>query len=158
LMGEPALPYNVNPYFRDYGERMPVAGVDLPARVGYDVVFDSPSTKGAGTLRFRFWINDTTPPSVRLLSHTLVRGASLRRRVSDRGSGVWPGSLSATIDGKRARVGFDGKVATVVGAALQRGIHHLSFSASDWQETRNMENVYRILPNTRTLGARIRVR
>jgi hypothetical protein len=147
----------VNAYFSDYGERMLAAGVDLPARGGYDVVFDSPSAKGAGTFRFLFWINDTTPPSVRLLTHTISSGASLRLRVSDRGSGVWPGSLSATIDGKRARVRFDGRVATVA-AALPRGVHRLSFSASDWQETRNTENVYRILPNTRTLGARIRVR
>jgi len=158
LMGEPALPYNVNPYFSNYGERMPVAGVDLPGRGGYDVVFDSPSTKGAGPFRFWFWINDTTPPSIRLLRHTIARGASPRLRVSDRGSGVWPASLTATIDGKRARVRFDGRVATVLGAALRRGVHRLSFSASDWQETRNMENVYRILANTRTLGAVIRVR
>ncbi len=158
LMGEPALPYNVNPYFRNYGDRMPVAGVDLPGRGGYDVVFDSPSSEGAGKFRFRFWINDTTPPSIRLLSRTIARGASLRLRVTDRGSGVWPASLTATIDSKRARVGFNGTVATVAAAGVRRGVYHLSFSASDWQETRNMENVYRILPNTRTLTAAVRVR
>jgi hypothetical protein len=32
-----------------------------------------------------------------------------------------------------------------------RGRHSLSFTASDYQETKNMENVGRILPNTRTV-------
>jgi Subtilase family len=158
LMGEPALPYNVNPYFRSYGERMAVAGVDLPALASYDVVFDSPTKNGAGKFRFRFWINDTTPPSIRLLTHSIARGGLLRLRVTDSGSGVWPESLQSTIDGRRARVGFDGDVATIATRALRRGAHRLTFSASDWQETRNHENVYRILPNTRTLRATVRVR
>jgi hypothetical protein len=158
LMGEPALPYNVNPYFRSWGERMPAAGVDLPALASYDVVFDSPTKEGAGRFRFRFWINDTTPPSIRLLTRSVARGGSLRLRVTDSGSGVWPESLQATIDGKRARVGFNGRVATVAAAPLRRGAHRLTFSASDWQETRNHENVYRILPNTRMLRKTFRIR
>ncbi len=31
------------------------------------------------------------------------------------------------------------------------GRHTLTFTASDYQETKNMENVARILPNTRTV-------
>jgi hypothetical protein len=31
------------------------------------------------------------------------------------------------------------------------GRHTLTFTAADYQETKNMENVARILPNTRTL-------
>jgi subtilisin family serine protease len=157
LMGEAALPYNVNPYFRSYGERMPAAGVDLPGLAGYDVVFDSPTSDGAGRFRFRFWVNDTTPPSIRMLARSISRGAPLRLRVTDGGSGVWPESLAATIDGERGRVGFNDSIATVATGSLARGVHRLTFSASDWQETRNHENVYRILPNTRTLQARFRV-
>ena len=71
---------------------------------------------------------------------------------------AWPGSLQATIDGKRARTGFNGRLATVAAAPLRRGVHRLTFSASEWQETRNHENVYRILPNTHTLRAGFRVR
>ena len=157
LGGEPALPYNVNPYFRDYLARMPVAGVVLPEVAQYDVVFDSPTREGAGRFRFRFWVNDTTPPSVRLLSRSVSRGGSLRIKVSDRGAGVWTASLAATVDGRRAGVRFARGRASVPVGSLGRGRHHLVFRASDWQETRNHENVYRILPNTRTLRATFRV-
>jgi len=158
LTGEPALPYNVNPYFRNYGERMPAPGVDLPGLATYDVVFDSATSDGAGRFRFQFWVNDTTPPSIRLLARSIPRGAPLRLRVTDGGSGVWPESLTATIDGKRGRVGYSGSIATVFTRSLRRGVHHLTFSASDWQETRNHENVYRILPNTTMLRKTFRIR
>jgi hypothetical protein len=36
-------------------------------------------------------------------------------------------------------------------ALLSRGRHVLNFSVADYQETKNMENVPRILPNTRTI-------
>ena len=38
-----------------------------------------------------------------------------------------------------------------------RGTHALVFTVSDYQEAKNMENVTRILPNTRVLRATIRV-
>jgi len=41
---------------------------------------------------------------------------------------------------------------------LARGRHKLVFQASDYQESRNMEDVGRILPNTRTLTTSFRVK
>ena len=38
------------------------------------------------------------------------------------------------------------------------GTHRLTFQVSDYQETRNMENVARILPNTRMISTTFRVR
>jgi hypothetical protein len=41
---------------------------------------------------------------------------------------------------------------------LSPGTHRLTFQVSDYQETRNMEDVGPILPNTRTLTTSFRVR
>jgi hypothetical protein len=43
-------------------------------------------------------------------------------------------------------------------SGLARGRHRLRLQVSDYQETRNMENVARILPNTRVLRAVVVVR
>jgi hypothetical protein len=42
--------------------------------------------------------------------------------------------------------------------SLAAGVHRLRVELADYQETRNMENVARILPNTRALSARVTVR
>jgi hypothetical protein len=41
---------------------------------------------------------------------------------------------------------------------LRAGTHRLVFRVSDYQETKNMEDVALILPNTRTLSTTFRVR
>jgi hypothetical protein len=136
------------------------AGSVLPAAGSYDVVFDSASAVTAGAFRFRFWISDTRPPSVRLLTRTLRRGRPLRLRVSDSGSGVWPRSLIAIVDdlSRRATYSARSNTVTIAVGALRAGRHRLVFQASDYQETRNMENVPRILPNTRRIAVTFRVR
>ncbi len=155
LAGYAALPYNLNPYFSTYGAVVPVVAVDLPERGAYDLVFDTPSRARAGAFRFRFWIGDTTPPSVRLLSHRAVRG-KLTLRVADAGSGVDPGSLTAAVRGKRV-VAYSPETgrAVIDVRGLRPGRHQLVFSASDYQEAKNMENVARIRPNTRVVRATI---
>jgi hypothetical protein len=68
--------------------------------------------------------------------------------------------LRALVDGRRAPVRYaSGPGRAIVEAGdLSAGRHTLDFRASDYQETRNHENVYRILPNTRTLRTTFRVR
>ncbi|MBD0291541.1 MAG: S8 family serine peptidase [Thermoleophilia bacterium] len=160
LAGYTALPLNFNPYFRSWLSPVPAAGVVLPKRGLYDIVFDSPTAQTAGRFRFRLWISDTTAPRIRLLSRSVRAGGALRLVVTDGGSGVWPGSLRALVDGRRAPVRYAsgaGRASVDVGD-LSTGRHTLVFRASDYQETRNHENVYRILPNTRTLRTTFRVR
>jgi hypothetical protein len=41
---------------------------------------------------------------------------------------------------------------------LARGRHHFRLVVSDYQESKNMENVHRILPNTARLSAAFRIR
>jgi subtilisin family serine protease len=160
LMGYPALPIRLNPYQPGYFETVPAVGVFRPAPGSYDLVFDTRSRRRAGPFRFRFWVNDVTPPRVRLLTRSVRRGGMLVLRVTDRGSGVEGSSLSATVDGRFRRVVyFPAKGRAQVGlGALKPGRHRLVFTASDVQETKNNENAASVLPNTRKLGTTFRVR
>jgi subtilisin family serine protease len=148
LAGYTALPFDQNPYRPSTGRHRLVAGVVRPGPGVYDVVFDTPRGRKPGGFRFRYWIGDASPPSVRLLG---VRGRFLYLAVTDRGSGVDPTSLHATIDGDDSFVSLAGARARVSLAGVSRGRHALTLTVADYQETKNMENVARVLPNTRTL-------
>ena len=153
LVGYTGLPGNLNPY-QSFGLLEPVVGAVLPAPGSYDLVFDTPTASAAGRFSFRFWIGDTTPPTVRFLGR---RGSTLVLSVRDAGSGVDPSSLSATVDGRTRHVRWTGTRALVVAGALARGSHRIVLTVSDYQEAKNMEDVGPILPNTRVFGARFRV-
>jgi len=58
LTGYAALPFDQNPYVTDFGSPVPAAGAVRPSAGTYYVVFDSPNAAGAGTYRFRFWVDD----------------------------------------------------------------------------------------------------
>ncbi len=148
LAGYTGLPFDQNPYRAGFGRHRLVAGVALPGPGVYDVVFDTPRGSRSGGFRFRFWQGDVRPPSVRVLG---VRKGFLELAVSDGGSGVDPVSLQARIDGDFVPVSVSSGRARLSLAGVARGRHTLSFTASDYQETKNMENVARILPNTRTV-------
>ena len=81
--------------------------------------------------------------------------------MTDRGSGVDPGSVVAKIDAQRvARVGYsrqDGRLQVPL-AGVAPGKHTLTLQISDFEESKNMEDVARILPNTRTFRAAFTVR
>jgi hypothetical protein len=148
VAGYTGLPFDQNPYRSGYGRHRLVAGVVLPGPGVYDVVFDTPTGARSGAFRFRFWQGDIRPPSVRVLG---VRNGFLELAVTDGSSGVDPTSLQARIDGDFVPVSFASSRARLSLAGNARGRHTLSFTASDYQETKNMENVARILPNTRTV-------
>jgi subtilisin family serine protease len=150
LAGITALPLDVNPYRSTYGRHRLVAGVVLPAPGAYDIVFDTPRTGRPGAFRFRYWVGDTTPPAVRLLG---VRGGFVELAVTDRGSGVDPSSIEARIDNSvRPAANGDGRVRIPLGS-VARGRHTVTLSVGDYQETKNMEDVKGIRPNTRTFRA-----
>jgi hypothetical protein len=85
-------------------------------------------------------------------------GSSIQLRVRDAGSGVDPGSIEATIGGRPVRATLRNGTISVPTARLATGEHVLRVELADYQETRNMENVARILPNTRVVTARVTVR
>jgi subtilisin family serine protease len=158
LTGYPGLPLNLNPYLSTFDRLSSAAGAVRPDARAYDIVFDTPSRAAAGKFTFRFWIGDTKPPRVRLLTPAVRTRGALRLRVTDAGSGVDPGSLHATLDGGGVTVRYARGVATVSTGALGRGRHRIVFRVSDYQEAKNMENTGPILPNTRTFSARFVVR
>jgi subtilisin family serine protease len=163
LTGNAGLPLVINPYLDSFGAARPVAGAIRPGAGSYDVVFDSPavatpSGRGPGRYTFRFWVNDVTPPTVRLLTPTSRADLPLRLAITDVGAGVDPNSLVATIDGKTAAVGYSSGRAAVRLNNVAPGRHRLVLRVSDYQELKNMENVPQILPNTRTFSVAFRVR
>jgi subtilisin family serine protease len=157
LVGYAGLPVMINPYV-GAPYPFPAVGAILPTPGEYDIVFDTPAGARAGRYTFRFWVNDTTPPAIRLLRRSLARGARVRLAVTDAGSGVDPGTLTATVDGRDARISFANGVASVTLGHATPGSHRLVVAASDYQEAKNMEDVGPVLPNTRTLRTTIVVR
>ena len=158
LTGYAALPFNLNPYLRTFGDLVLASGTILPVAGAYDIVFDSPSAARAGSFTFRYWLNDVKPPSVSLRTRTVTRGGQIVLRASDGGSGIDPTSLVVRIDGQERRGRFNAGIVRISAAGLAKGPHTLRLQLSDYQETRNMENVGRILPNTRILQTRVVVR
>ena len=152
LTGFTGLPSDLNPYLETFGESRPVAGVDLPAAGNYEIVFDTRSASRAGPFTFRYWINDTTPPKLRVTSTT---GKKIVVAITDGGAGVDPGSVQATVDGRSIQLHFANNRLTL---ATGRGRHLLIVTASDYQELKNMEDVAPIKPNTSTLRRTVTVR
>lgn len=157
LTGYAALPLNLNPYLAEFGSPVLAAGAIRPLAGSYDVVFDSPAG-GEGAFTFRFWVDDVTPPRVAVLVTRVRRGQPLRMRVSDLGSGVDPATIRVTIGGTRRETRLRAGELSVSTIGLRRGRHLLRLQVSDYQESRNMENVPPILPNTRVVRAAFVVR
>jgi hypothetical protein len=157
-VGYTSLPINLNPYLADFLDPTLVSGAVRPAPGAYDIVFDSPSQAQAGRFTFRFWIDDARPPTLRLLTRRIARGGTLLVRARDTGSGVDPTTMVASVDGRAVRARYGKGVVRIAAGSLGRGRHRLVLQVSDYQETRNQENVPRILPNTRRISATFVVR
>jgi hypothetical protein len=147
------------------------AGAAFPRQQSFFIAVDSGRDRYtgrsyAGTYMLRSWVNDVTPPSVRLLTTRLAAGRpALVLRVSDSQSGVDP--MSLTIGYRGVLVGaslYDPTNGIAVFSLprtvpkLARGTLQLRVVASDFQEAKNIDTVGpSIMPNTRSTGMRIRV-
>jgi subtilisin family serine protease len=143
LAGYVGLPLDLNPYRKSYGASVPIAGVDVPSAGPYDIVFDTRSAAQAGPFTFRYWVNDVTPPKLRVT----VKKRTIVVAATDAGSGVDPSSFTVSVGGRA--VATHGKAGVTINAT--KGRHKVVVRASDFQEAKNMENVPPILPNTATL-------
>jgi subtilisin family serine protease len=156
LVGQTGLPANLNPYQR-FGQPTTAVGAVLAVPGSYDFVFDTPARGKPGPFRFRVWVNDTTPPRIRLLTRTVTRPQRIRFVLTDAGAGVDPSSIVVTVDGRTRTFAYAGGI-----VSLQKdvgpGTHRVKLAVSDYQETKNMEDVGPILPNTRTQQATVVVR
>ena len=149
LAGYTALPLDLNPYRKSYGARR-ASPQSSSAGGTYDVRVRRRTAAGGGPFTFRYWVSDVTPPHLHVRS---TRG-SIVVAATDTGSGVDPESSVATLDGKQVAARF-GSGAIRIAAA--KGRHRLVLSVADYEEAKNMEDVAKILPNTRTLRASVRV-
>jgi subtilisin family serine protease len=153
LTGYAGLPVVHNPYLEEFRTSALAAGALSPLPGEYAIVFDSATRAGAGRFTFRFWVNDVTPPTLRLRTRVVDRGGPVLVAATDAGSGVYPNEIPATVDGRRVSARYRRGVVRIDTGALAPGKHRLRLRVSDYQETKNTENVARILPNTRTLTA-----
>ena len=158
LTGSAGLPVNQNPYMEEFREGVLAAGALFPIPGDYAVAFDSAGRAGAGAFTFRYWVNDVTPPTLRLRTKAVSSGQELKVGAVDTGSGIYTESIVATVDGELARVSYRNGVVSIATRGLTSGSHRLRLRVSDVQESKNTENVARILPNTRWLTATFRVR
>jgi subtilisin family serine protease len=157
LVGYAGLPANLNPY-QDVGRAELVVGAVLPKPGTYDFVFDTPTHRKPGAFTFRFWVNDHSPPSIRLLDRTIPVGQPIRFAIRDFGSGVDPLSLHATLGRKPVRIRYAHGVLSIATNARMPGRTPVTVTASDYQETKNMEDVGPVLPNTRVLRTTVTLR
>jgi len=153
LTGYAGLPVVLNPYLAIYDDSVLSAGALLPAAGEYELVFDSPTAAGAGSFVFRYWVDDVTPPTAVLLTRRIAAGKPLAVRVADSQSGVDPATIGVLVDGRPRQFSLTSGVVKIEAGRLAPGRHRLRLQVSDYQETRNMENVAAILPNTRRLAA-----
>ena len=157
-LGYTPLPLVLNPYLPEFREPSSASGANVPAPGMYDVVFDSAAATGAGAFSFRFWLDDSAPPRVRLLAKNVRANGTLVLAVTDAGSGVDPSTLHASIDGGERTVRLVRGLLRLPVGGLRPGRHTVRIQASDFQETKNDENVTAILPNTSRFSATFTVR
>jgi len=156
VVGYTGIPARLNPYEGFYrGE--PVVGAVLPVPRTYEFVFDTPTRAKPGAFVFRFWIDDTSRPSIRLLGHKDRIGRPIRVAVRDSGSGVDPRSLKARVGRKWVRFKYAHGVLLLRTKGLRPGRQALMVKASDYQETKNMEDVGPVLPNTRVFRSTVKL-
>ena len=122
LTGYAGLPVNHNPYMDEFREGVGAAAVLSPARGDYAVVFDSATRAGAGAFTFRFWVNDVTPPTVRLRTRNVARGTPLAVSLVDAGSGIYPQSIRVVVDGSSTRATLRGGFLSIPTGSLDAGI------------------------------------
>jgi subtilisin family serine protease len=157
VVGYTGLPASLNPY-QGFDQAEPVVGAVLPDPGTYEFVFDTPTGRKPGRFTFRFWVNDTSPPSIRLLHHKDAIGRPIRLAVRDSGSEVDPRSFRAKVGGRWVRFTYARGMLLLRTRGLRPGRQAVMVRASDYQETKNMEDVGPVLPNTRVLHTTVTLR
>jgi minor extracellular serine protease Vpr len=160
VQGYAGTPVNVNSETLDYGTDLGAAGAQFPRAGTYYVSVDSGADpfsdkQKRGRFVLRSWVNDVTPPRLRLLTPRVAEGRPLVvARVVDRGSGVDPYSIELGYrDILLSPAAYDPDSGLAVfslpyeAPALRRGANRVLLVASDNQEAKNA-NTDQVLPNT----------
>jgi minor extracellular serine protease Vpr len=171
VQGYAGIPTDVNALTFDSQLDVGAAGVQFPRLQRFYVAVDSradPFTNKPlkGRYLLNAWIDDLTPPAVRLLTTRVTAGRPLIvAQAVDGGSGVDP--LSLVLSYNNALVGasaydpFTGLVVFGIpkaAPAFRPGRTQAIVRASDYQEAKNINTVGNdIYPNTQFLASRLRV-
>jgi subtilisin family serine protease len=171
VQGYAGTPVNVNPLTFDFKIDLGVAGAQFPRQKAYYVSVDSGSDIFTGQhlpgqYLLRSWVNDVTPPTIRVMTTRVARGRpTIAARVLDSGAGVDP--LSLVIGYRRVLVGaaaYDPVSGLVLFPIPTQAPTFLAprtetdFAASDFQESKNVNTTgENVMPNTQFKTLKLRV-
>ena len=171
VQGFAGTPVDVNALTYDYLVTVGAAGVEYPRKQTFYVSVDSgrrqfTGASEAGHYVLHSWVNDVTPPTVKLLTTRVAAGRpTIVLRTLDSQSGVDP--LSVTIGYRGVLVGatsYDPLTGIAViplpstAPALEPGAVRLRMVSSDFQEAKNIDTQGpQIMPNTRTASTELHV-
>ena len=174
VQGYAGLPVNVNGFLYDYQSDAETAGVVFPLTKRYYVAVDSGSDRFTGQslpgqYALKAWINDLTPPALKLVTTTLSAGRPvIVARARDAQSGVDPLSLVVQYNGNvllgasaydpttgLALFVIPSNAPKITAGAKKK---NWVISASDYQETKNVNTIGpNVLPNTTYRTAKVSV-
>ncbi len=171
MQGFAGTPVDVNALTYDYLDPISSAGSSFPRQQTFYVAVDSgrdrfTGQRLAGPYVLRSWVNDVTPPSLKLLTTRVAAGRpTIVARSLDTQSGVDP--LSLTIGYKGVLVGaasYDPISGIAVfplpasAPTLKTGKITLRLESSDFEEAKNVDTTgTAIMPNTRFASAKLQV-
>jgi hypothetical protein len=174
VQGYAGIPVNVNGLMYDYRADTETAGAAFPLAKRYYISVDSGSDEFTGrslpgNYLLTAWINDLTPPSVRLLTTRLSAGRpTIVARILDGQSGVDPLSLAFNYNG-RVLLGasaydpasgltlfaIPGNAPKITAAKKKKSVVTI---ASDNQEAKNVNTIgANVMPNTNYRPSKIAV-
>ncbi len=170
VQGYAGTPFDVNGFTFDYLTPVESAGADFPRQKAYYVAVDSARDTFTGQLLtgkylLNAWVNDVTPPSVKVLTTRVAAGRpTLAVRALDGGSGVDPASL--VIAYRRVLLGaafYDPSSGVALfpippnAPTIPAGKTPNIAVAYDYQETKNVDQAGdNVLPNSTYLGNTIK--
>ena len=168
VQGYPGTPVNVNGLTFEYQFDNEAAAVDFPHEGRYFVAVDSRADPYTGQpLRGEYllhsWQDDVKPPHFRILTRVVSPGRPLIAGIAtDRGAGVDP--LSLVIGYKQTLLLaalYDARTGLVIWALdgaprIGLGKTPMIAVASDYQESKNIDQAGNILPNTSFKSLRVR--
>jgi minor extracellular serine protease Vpr len=171
VQGYAGTPLDVNNLTFDGGLAISAAGAEFPRVQRFYISVDSgrdifTGESFAGPYILRSWIDDVTPPSIRVVTHTVTAGRpTIVIRTLDKQSGVDPYSLVIGYHNVLvAPVVYDPLSGLAViplpkaAPALKKGRRQAVFASSDFQESKNIDTTgSNLLPNTRTLLTKLHV-
>jgi hypothetical protein len=171
VQGYAGTPVDVNSLTFDYSIDIGAAGAMFPRQKAYYVAVDSGSDIFTGEhlpgqYVLRSWVNDVTPPSLRVLTTRVAAGRpTIAARVLDAGAGVDPLSLvigyRSVLVGAAAYDPVSGVVLFPLPAQAPKVTGPrttMAFQASDFQETKNVNTTgANVMPNTRFASVKLRV-